>query len=262
MQDSPPPAGATPDEIWLCSIRRYSPQGSPASPNTCCATSASRREDRPRRPDHLPRSGPGRRLPAARPARAASSPSRTWSAAWSRRVIDLLAELRRRRLQRLAGAPGVYVGERQDRRARPAACSTAAATTASRSTWTWTSRPFAAINPCGYEGLAVTQTRRIWASWTRSDRTGDQLPPYCELLAYMSASAEKGRGQDGAHPDQDRAARTALKKPDWIRVKAGSGARASTRSRASCATSNCTRCAKKRPAPTSANASARARPPS
>jgi lipoic acid synthetase len=39
---------------------------------------------------------------------------------------------------------------------------------------------------------------------------------------YDATAKQKAAGQDLAHPDQGRAGRKVLKKPDWIRVKAGS----------------------------------------
>ena len=110
------------------------------------------REDRPRRPDHLSRPRPGRRLSAAR------------HAAQRGLAVRPLVRLHRAGRDRLArrttaspasgrvDAPGVYVGERQDRRARAARHATAAATTASRSTSTWTSRPFARSTPAAIPG--------------------------------------------------------------------------------------------------------------
>jgi lipoate synthase len=87
--------------------------------------------------------------------------------------------------------------------------------------------PYAAINPCGYEGMAVTQMSAM-PQWPRRaaivgrvwpkprPATGDELT--------HDDQAER-RSQDRAHPDQGGAGRNRAEEAlDWIRVKAGNSA--------------------------------------
>jgi hypothetical protein len=146
--------------------------------------------------------------------------------------------------------------------------------------------PFERINPCGYAGLQTVDLSTIGVSTTWEEAAqvlGQQLsmpwrPDPPRRLHAMSTPevVREAQSTEAYNPlaKQKAAAKLSripikveqgevLKKPDWIRVKAGSP---TTRfyeiKDRSCASTSCTRCAKKPPAPTSANALARARPPS
>ena len=221
-------------------------------------------EDRPRRPDHLSRPRPGRRSTCCSTCARRGLERARAGAALEQAVIDLLADYgigaaaRARRAGRLCR-------RRQDRRARAARDATAAATTASRSTSTWTSRPFAPSIPAAIPGCAVTQTRDLGIARRRREPLGDTARPRtrCDRLR-MSATGEKQKGAA-------KTARIPIKiVPRGAAEQAGLDPRARRRQRralprdqaASCASTSCTPCARKPPAPTSANASARARRPS
>ena len=91
---------------------------------------------------------------------------------------------------------------------------------------------------------------------TSDNRSSTHGPDRYDATAKQKAQAKTARIPIKVVPAE------VLKKPDWIRVKAGSPTRASTRSSRSCASTSCTRCARKPRARTSASASATARPPS
>ena len=208
------------------SIRRSTRWAWPGRPEHLLrATAIPLRAHRPRRPDHLPRPGPGRRLPAARPARGASST-----------VRDLVRAAR-------AG------GDRPARGARRAGAGAARRARASTSTAPRSPRsdcacahgccyhglalnvdmdlaPFAAIDPCGYPGLAVTQHARSRHRAPAPTNSGERLARRPARAQLRTASHERRSTSRPARP-RPRASRSrscrrsALKKPDWIRVKAG-----------------------------------------
>ncbi len=129
-------------------------------------------------------------------------------------------------------------------------------------------RPFERINPCGHAGLQTVDlsTLGVRACVGRGGRDprrqARRLPepamtPSADLRRDRQA---EGRGQDLAHPDQDRAGRRGAEEARLDPRQGRLAERpASTRSSRSCASTSCTRCARKRPARTSASASARAR---
>ncbi len=86
-----------------------------------------------------------------------------------------------------------------------------------------------------------------------------EAPP--ARAAVRPARQEEGRGKTARSPIPLKFVRRrgAAQAATWIRVRAGSPDSASTRSRASCASTGCTPCARKPRARTSASASARAR---
>ncbi len=92
-------------------------------------------------------------------------------------LIDLLAEYDVE-AQRLAGAPGVYVGGAKigalGLRVKNGCCYHGLALNVDMDL-----SPFSAINPCGYEGMPVTQLREL--------RPGVDLPSVSErLLVHLS----------------------------------------------------------------------------
>ena len=102
--------GDTPTRSGCSSIRRSTRWARPARhEHLLRATAIPVRADRPRRPDHLSRPGPGRRLPAARPAPPRAH--REASGLAARAGGDRAARGARTWQARGApGAPGVYVG--------------------------------------------------------------------------------------------------------------------------------------------------------
>jgi len=82
---------------------------------------------------------------------------------------------------RRPGAPGVYVDERKIAalgvRVRRGACYHGLSLNVDMDLG-----PFAAIDPCGYPGLAVTQLRDIGIPWTTGQAAGQLLPHLCRAL--------------------------------------------------------------------------------
>jgi len=105
--------------------------------------------------------------------------------------------------------------------------------------------PFSAIDPCGYPGLAVTQTRAhgVLAGATEMAMSS---PPYRPADRQMTTLEKKeGPGED-AHSDRAGSGRTA-RKPEWIRVRAASPGFAFHEIKQSSARTIFTRCARKPP---------------
>jgi len=94
-------------------------------------------------------------------------------------VIDLLHEYGIA-AQRRAGAPGVYVGEAKiaalGLKVRNGCCYHGLSLNVAMDLG-----PFSAINPCGYEGLAVTQLSELCGE-SDIDRVGDRLVAQLERL--------------------------------------------------------------------------------
>ena len=131
---SPRRAGRTrPTRSGSPSTRPSTRWGSRAGASTCCATTASRRQGRPRRTDHLSRPRAARRLSAFRPEATQARRARRWSGRIEAAVIEWLDSLGIPAFGKPA-APGVYtvrVRDRgQDRRPRIA-----------RGPWLHVSRP-------------------------------------------------------------------------------------------------------------------------
>ena len=88
--------------------------------------------------------------------------------------------------------------------------------------------PFAAINPCGYAGLKVTQTNDldIPLNLARGRRT--PLPALAAATGQTTwlkqGVKQKGELKTARIPIKIVPVDTPLKKPDWIRVKAGNSA--------------------------------------
>ena len=104
--------------------------------------------------------------------------------------------------------------------------------------------PFADIDPCGYPGLAVTQLGDLGVPRARRGcrrrARARESRPHLALAASDSMSdshhernlpsntagvKHKGDGKTARIPDQDRRGAETLKKPDWIRVRAGGSPR-------------------------------------
>jgi len=100
-------------------------------------------------------------------------------------VIDLLAEHRIEAMRR-PGAPGVYVGDAKvaalGLRVRNGCCYHGVSLNVDMDL-----SPFAAINPCGYEGLAVTQLRDLGVNLT-------PLAAGEALLAQLQKQLETSHG--------------------------------------------------------------------
>lgn len=94
-------------------------------------------------------------------------------------AIDLLAEYGVT-AERVAGAPGVYVGGAKiaalGLKVKNGCCYHGLSLNVAMDL-----APFAAINPCGYEGLAVAQLSELCAE-TDIDRVGDKLAAHLERL--------------------------------------------------------------------------------
>ena len=130
--------------------------------------------------------------------------------------------------------------------------------------------PFADIDPCGYPGLAVTQLVRIRRHAHGGKRgrgtgadTGRTLEPTMTIETpppppptTPPASSTRVRRRPREFPSRS-SRRNGCRNPNGSAF-ARRRARASTRSRRSCARTACTPCARKRRARTSASASARA----
>jgi lipoyl(octanoyl) transferase len=145
--------------------------------------------------------------------------------------------------------------------------------------------PCLAIDPCGYRGMPVTQLRSLGVVRSVSEAGSALLPHLQECLGLRHAptahqrspwlnpptgnhgmtasdSKEKGASKTARIPIKIVAAEK-LPKPDWIRVKAPSEGSALWRNQDHPARKAPAHASVKRPpAPTSANALARARPPS
>ena len=118
-------------------------------------------------------------------------------------------------------------------------------------------RPLRLFRPRGDAGARSRHQRRRRNSWARSS-SGT-----CCGQLRMSAIGEKQKGRLKTARIPIKVVPAApLAKPDWIRVRLGNGERFQRDQAASCASTACTPCARKRPAPTSASASARAPRPS
>lgn len=102
-------------------------------------------------------------------------------------VIDTLAHFHVT-AQRRSGAPGVYVNGAKvaalGLRVRSGGCYHGVALNVDMDL-----APFLAIDPCGYPGLAVTQTRDL-GIWASVDELGDHL---AARLARLLAEHERGR---------------------------------------------------------------------
>lgn len=102
-------------------------------------------------------------------------------------VIDTLAHYRVS-AQRKAGAPGIYVNGAKiaalGLRVRSAGCYHGVALNVDMDL-----SPFLAIDPCGYPGLAVTQTRDLGIS-APADELGERL---AAELTHILAEHERGR---------------------------------------------------------------------
>jgi lipoyl(octanoyl) transferase len=100
-------------------------------------------------------------------------------------VIDLLAD-HGVRAERRSGAPGVYVGDAKvaalGLRVRNGCCYHGVSLNVDMDL-----SPFAAINPCGYEGLAVTQLRDLGVTLT-------PLAAGEALLAQLQKQLERSHG--------------------------------------------------------------------
>jgi lipoyl(octanoyl) transferase len=121
----------TPDELWVVEHPPVFTQGlAGKAEHILRITGIPVVQDRPGRPDHLPRPGPAGDLPAARPARREIK-VRELVSRMEQALIDCLADYGVA-AARLAGAPGVYV-DGGPPRSPPSGCAsrTAAATTAS-----------------------------------------------------------------------------------------------------------------------------------
>jgi lipoyl(octanoyl) transferase len=150
----------TPDELWLCEHPPVFTLGQAGKPEHLLRDiGIPAGEDRSRRPDHLPRPRPGGGLSAARPVAARPQGARIGEphrAGGHRLLADGVQG------ERLAGAPGVYVGGAKiaalGLRVRGGCCYHGVALNVDMEL-----APFAAINPCGYAGMAVTQLRDLGA---------------------------------------------------------------------------------------------------
>ncbi len=177
----------TPDELWLLQ-----------HPPVYTAGLACR-------PEHLPR-GPG--IPLARidrggqityhgPGQAVmytlldltrrNLQIRTFVGLLEQTVIDTLAQYHVA-AQRKDGAPGIYVDGAKiaalGLRVRSAGCYHGVALNVDMDL-----TPFSAIDPCGYPGLAVTQTRDLGIN-ASADELGDRL---AAQLTQLLAQHERGR---------------------------------------------------------------------
>ena len=98
--------------------------------------------------------------------------------------------------------------------------------------------PFARIDPCGYAGLRTVDlaTLGVHTDWATvapmlAQRAQRPTEPLKRPMSTTSTPTDgdglrrqrqaEVAGQDLAHPDQGGGRAEALKKPDWIRVKAG-----------------------------------------
>jgi lipoyl(octanoyl) transferase len=177
----------TPDELWLLQHPPIYTAG------LAC------------RPEHLPRDS---RIPLARIDRGGQityhGPGqvvmytlldlarrdlkiRTYVGMLEQAVINTLA-LYRIAAQRQAGAPGIYVDGAKiaalGLRVRSAGCYHGVALNVDMDL-----SPFLAIDPCGYPGLAVTQTRDLGVS-AAADELGERL---AAELAHILEDHERGR---------------------------------------------------------------------
>jgi len=112
---------------------------------------------------------------------------RTYVGLLEQAVINTLAQCRVQ-AQRKAGAPGIYVGGAKiaalGLRVRSAGCYHGVALNVDMDL-----SPFLAIDPCGYPGLAVTQTRDLGVS-DPADELAERL---AAELAHILAEHERGR---------------------------------------------------------------------
>ncbi|MCJ7838231.1 MAG: lipoyl(octanoyl) transferase LipB [Burkholderiales bacterium] len=112
---------------------------------------------------------------------------RTYVGMLEQAVINTLAQCHVQ-AQRKAGAPGIYVSGAKiaalGLRVRSAGCYHGVALNVDMDL-----SPFLAIDPCGYPGLAVTQTRDLGVS-APADELGERL---AAELAHILAEHERGR---------------------------------------------------------------------
>jgi len=173
-------------------------------------------------------------------------------------VIELLAG----RGERKPGAPGVYVGG-----AKIAALgirvSRGRAYHGLALNVDMDLAPFAAIDPCGYPGLAVTQTRDLGIQEIdgRNRRRARRDFGRETRACVRPGSRRKVAPRPSASRSRSCRASRSPSRPGSACAPRGR-IRAFTRSRTSCASRSCTQFARKPPARTSPSASARAPRPS
>jgi lipoyl(octanoyl) transferase len=188
----------TPDELWCCEHSPVLTLGQAGKPEHLLADlGIPLVTDRPGRADHLSWSRSGGDLPAARPLAAPAESAR--AGLGHRAGGDRPARRAGRAAERHGGAPGVYVGAAKvaalGLRVRKSCCYHGVSLNVDMDL-----SPFAAINPCGYPGLPVTQTRDLGISLTPAQAATALVRPSRRTTgAQAMSSQERGSLRTSRH---------------------------------------------------------------